>query len=308
MKSLENIIKESILDEPDFDRTAKDIEEQSKYFLTYKLTGNKFVNYIRFYKNTLKVNKGHRLYIFAVGGELGITAQSIALIKDEDVKHYLSLESLLNMRNIGIDADVCITLKAIDTGCVLSDLNLIGRNHRITIYYEDDDPINKKGYELIKKFFDINPDPTSIIKFDHDENWSGKILRDPLANKFAAVYINPSYAQVGMDDIHDCQAKVLMITACRYWAEKEIINNNLFTYKQYFSYLKKGNITKNKPEFRNEISGNPEEVFKKFLSDNPKTKLLVQYFRAASNWDHIYLKDNELEIDNISGENPWTKI
>lgn len=304
MKTLKETLYESILDvEDNLAKTTKNIQKQVKNYLTYDLTGEESVSYMKFYdsKDTLKVDKGHELYIDAMGGVPYITAQNKKFFRKQEC--YLTIENL-KTKNIYIDADIFVDLSAIDAGCVLSDLNLTGKNHQITIQYDDDDPITKKGHKLIKKFFNINPDPSTILKFRYCDDWSGTFLRDPLANKFAAVNITPTFMNdAEMSDIYNCQVKILMVTNCSCWAR---IKNDIFAYKPYFAFL---NAKKRKTT--NKSSSVLEKIFKKFLSDNPKTKLLVKYYSdnmEFSGWEHIYLKDNELEIDNISGEHPWVKI
>jgi hypothetical protein len=292
---------ESILDEPDFNQVAKDVEK----FKEQQIDGM-FANILTKVsynknKNVLKIDK-NPLYIAFFDNALQMPSAN--KIKVGNDYFYRPFEELKKY-DVKLDANINIGMCAIGNGFKLSDLNFIGKNRTIyiTTGWSKNIYRGQLKYRLVKSFFDTSFDPSNILKFDFFETWAEYLLEDSFVSNFAAVRTDLSrYQNICLNDLYDCQAKVLMIDDCGEWAK---LKPGVKSYKEYFDNMFQA--ARKPSAVLTSNSTDPFDVIHFFLISNPKTKLLVR-LRDTGSYEHIYLKDNKIAVDTIKGPSPWKKI
>lgn len=301
---------ESILDTKDnLDGMIKDVEEFDGYSVISKLLGTTSLKSSTSYnkkKRLIKMGGGYCMHISLYDNVPCIFVPA----KGPDLSSNYWPVKEFQEYNISIDVDLFVDYDVIKNGFTLSQLNFSGKNRNIII---KDIKYNqsKEGYGLIKKFFDILPDPSNVLHITWTPTWVEDFLKDSLSGKFAAIQVSSSFGcPVDLDDIKNCQANVLMVNNCKNWADPN--NSKIKTYKEYFSLNSRTKPVyyKTKPQDNKyyKKDNEPEAVFTRFLQDNPKTKLVVNMYYSQS-WEYIQLKNNKIVSDIIKDKHfPWKKL
>ena len=295
---------ESILDEPDFDQVVKDVEKfKEQQIVSMVANALNDVSYNK-NKNLLKIDRDPFRINF-VDGTFRIISYANGTRGNNDYVHRPFED--IKKYNIKLDANIEIGAQALQNGFKLSDLNFVGKNRYIRmglLYNKSMDDHTK--YKLVKSFFDTSFDPTNILMIYDFERWSEYLLEDPLVSKFAAVRTYITDHPADLNDLHDCQAKVLMVDDCENWAK---LKTGVKSYKEYFENTFRP-LYKKPDAVLTYNNTDPSDVFRFFLLSNPKTKLLARlgWTRGFESCEYIYLKDNKIVVDTIKGPSPWKKI
>lgn len=290
MKNLHEIVLEGILDDQD-DIIGKMTDDalESTVLDAFKADRPSQIKYkYDAKKNIIKISNGH-LYLTLHDGKACITVCGTQI-------KYTYLEDLTSM-GVKFDADLLISADVINSGIKLSQCNIVGKKHRLSV-------ANGNKISNISSFIDCSIDVFDMINIGDNM----QLAADSKLSSFDCVKVDAPHTYYTTIDcnIKDCKSRVLWVHNC-----KNFIDPNT-KFKSFVDALKpaKYEYTRGYSSYGGYGSGKSEPNYKQFCADlirnNPGCKIIVEL--GFSHPTLIYKDDSEIKCQEIKGNTPWRKV
>ena len=282
MKTLYNVILESILDDQDdvMDKMTDDLYTRVGQTIAEWCCGKYNAK-----NRTIKAGAGYALQVIKLKGRICIHNYKTHTYKpiDEIADIQLGIDGLKNYK---FDCDIILFLDAVELGFTLDKIQWIGKQH--TLYIQQRSFINPiEATDLIKVIGSSQIPPGSKLVISSDY-WDQDVLTNNICSKFDAVQVYPQSLDIWNPEdklrtLKNCKAQKLIIGYVRNWLDIDYKCNTIS------DAIKAGNKT-------------VIHQLKNFIANNPGVTLIIS--PDSIDWEVV---DKDLNCKKLSGSKYWTK-
>ena len=290
MKTLYNVILESILDDQDdvMDKMTDDL---------YTRVGQTIAEWCKGKYNpksrTIKAGAGYVLQVIKLKGRICIYNYKTHTLNpiDEIAGVQVGLDGLKDYK---FDCDISLYLDAVELGFTLDKIQWIGKQHILYIHRYLHNSIGVTDLTKIIGSSQIPPGSKLDIS---SEYWDQDLLTNNICSKFDAVHVAPQKLNIAPQKLNiwntedqlgilkNCKAQKLIIDCAREWLD---IDRKCKTISDAINDKKSGFTV--------------ARQLKNFIANNPGVTLIIS--PDSIDWEVV---DKDLNCKKLSGSKYWTK-
>ena len=210
MKTLYNVILESILDDQDdvMDKMTDDLYTRVGQTIAELCHGKYNAK-----NRTIKIGVGHTFYVTDHKGQICIYNGTVRTPIDEIAGVQVGLDGLKDYK---FDCDITLYKSAVDLGFNLDKIQWVGKQHILYLHNHTTNSISVAGATKAIGSSQIPPESKLDIS---GEYWDQDLLTNNICSKFDAVFVSPGFWGNGnkLETLKDCKAQKLIIGRAREW-------------------------------------------------------------------------------------------
>ena len=292
MKTLYNVILESILDDQDdvMDKMTDDLYARVGQTIAEWCYGKYDAK-----SRTIKMDDRYALHVAVAGhkGQICIYNYKTRTFNpiDEIAGVQLGIDGLKDYK---FDCDISLYLDAVELGFTLDKIQRIGKQHILHLHSHTADLINVTDLTKIVGSSQIPPGSKLDIS---SEYWDQDLLTNNICSKFDAVHVAPQKLNIAPQKLNiwntedqlgilkNCKAQKLIIDCAREWLD---IDRKCKTISDAINDKKSGFTV--------------ARQLKNFIANNPGVTLIIS--PDSIDWEVV---DKDLNCKKLSGSKYWTK-